>query len=241
MSMPASSCLPTTAPTAASISRASSAGSTASPRSCRTRSSESRGGRGKLPTCVTRIRPSLRCTTSLLTPGPSFRPRAGARRPAPPDPEAADSPGDEPRRVALEEDGDLAVAGDDRFAAAPGGGPDDLPGRPRRRHDEAPRQGLARLRVPDAAVVHLADLALDEARADERDRDSVRDQLVAERLGERADGELAHRVGAPAWDGDVTAHAAHDDQAAPRLLQVLQRRVHRAQHAEDVGLELGAV
>src|SRR3989454_70965 len=122
----------------------------------------------------------------------------------------------EPRRVALEEDGDLAVAGDDRFAAAPGDGPDDLPGRPRRRHDEAPRQGLARLRVPDAAVVHLADLALDEARADERDRDTVRDQLVAERLGERADGELAHRVGAPARDGDVTAHAAHDDQAAPR-------------------------
>jgi len=76
--------------------------------------------------------------------------------------------------VALHEDGDLAVAGDDRFAAAPGGGPDDLPGRPRRRHDEAPRQGLARLRVPDAAVVHLADLALDEARADERDRDTVR-------------------------------------------------------------------
>src|SRR5437016_4534211 len=84
--------------------------------------------------------------------------------------------------MALEEDGDLAVAGDDRFAAAPGDGPDDLPGRPRRRHDEAPRQGLARLRVPDAAVVHLADLALDEARADERDRDTVRDQLVAERL-----------------------------------------------------------
>src|SRR5207253_2181193 len=86
--------------------------------------------------------------------------------------------------------------------AAPGDGPDDLPGRPRRRHDEAPRQGLARLRVPDAAVVHLADLALDEARTDERDRDTVRDQLVAERLGERADGELAHRVGAPARDGD---------------------------------------
>src|SRR5439155_574348 len=104
-------------------------------------------------------------------------------------PEAAHAP----RHVGGEADAWLlaVVADDDRFAAAPGDGPDDLPGRPRRRHDEAPRQGLARLRVPDAAVVHLADLALDEARADERDRDTVRDQLVAERLGERADGELA--------------------------------------------------
>src|SRR6059036_1492929 len=206
MSMPASSCLPTTA--SAAVPRASSVSSTGSPRSCRMRSSRSRGGRGKLPTCVTRIRPSLRCTPPTPALDSSFRPRRRARRPVASDPEAPDRPGDEPQSVALEENGDLAVPGDDRLAAAPGDGADDLPCCRRRRHDETLGQRLARLRVPDAAVVHLADLALDETRADERDRDAVRVELVAERLGEGADGELAHRVGAPARDGDVAAHAA---------------------------------
>src|SRR5439155_1085002 len=111
---------------------------------------------------------ALRSGARRLSLHSTLRPRCGARRPAPPDREAADSPGDEPRRVALEEDGDLAVAGDDRFAAAPGDGPDDLPGRPRRRHDEAPRQRRARLRGPDGAVVHPAGPARDEGRGQAR-------------------------------------------------------------------------
>src|SRR2546428_527631 len=230
--MPAPNGCPPPAPTAASIYRLRPASSTSSPRSCRTSSSRSRGGRGKLPTCVTRMRPSLRSMPPSLH---------AARLPTPSDPEAPDPPGDEPGRVPLEEDGDLAVAGDDRLPAAPGDGADDLPRRRGRGHDEGPGQRRPRLRMPHAPVVHLADLARDEARTDERHRNAVGCQLVAERLGEPAHGELAHRVRARTGHADVAVHAAQDDQAPVRLLEILERRVHRPQHPEDIGLELGAV
>src|SRR5262245_57047137 len=59
MSTPAAACSLTTWRTAASLWRASSALSTASPSSSRIRRSVSTGLRGRLPTCVVRMRSSL--------------------------------------------------------------------------------------------------------------------------------------------------------------------------------------
>src|SRR5919106_2726883 len=66
--MPTSSCPAMAAWTAASIARSSWAASTASPRSCRTRSSRSAGFRGRLPTWEVRMRWSLVCTRSGAPP-----------------------------------------------------------------------------------------------------------------------------------------------------------------------------
>src|SRR5262245_34196835 len=71
MSIPAASCCTTTRCTAASTCRWNSVVSTLSPRSERMSKSRSAGGRGKLPTCVVRIRFSLLCIT-LLVPGFAF-------------------------------------------------------------------------------------------------------------------------------------------------------------------------
>ena len=143
--------------------------------------------------------------------------------------------------MALHEDGDLAVAGDDDLAAAPPDGAHDLAGGALGRHDQPRGDRLSRRGLQAAAVVHAADLRLDEARADERHRHAGRRQLVAEGLGERAHRELAHRVRRRAGRGDVAGDAADDRQPPPRGLQLAERRLHGAQHPEDVGFELAAI
>src|SRR5206468_7167562 len=53
--------------------------------------------------------------------------------------------------------------------------------------------------------------------------------------------ELAHGVGRGAGDGDVAAHASDHHEPPAALLEVLERRVDRAQDSEDIRLELAAV
>ena len=90
-------------------------------------------------------------------------------------------------------------------------------------------------------IVDPADVALDEAGADERERDAQLGQLRCDRVGERAQGELAHRVRRHPGHCDPTRDTASDNQLSARADNFRQRRIQRAQHPEDVGLELAAV
>src|SRR5262245_12591847 len=111
--------------------------------------------------------------------------RLRARRHA----ETADAGGHEPRRVTLEEDGELAVGGDDGLPSSARGGADDDPGGAGGRHAQG-TGGITRARMAQTTVVHLVDLRGHEARIDEDDRDAVTGQLAVQGLGERAQGEL---------------------------------------------------
>src|SRR5438105_873433 len=167
--------------------------------------------------------------------------RSALRLAPAPDTELPDDDGRQPRRMPLKEHGRLAVAGDHDLAAPPPDRADDLARRARRRHDQELRDRLRRLLAQDALVVDTTDLGGDEAGAHQRHGHARACQLVAERLGERTHGELAHRVGRRAGRGDVAADAADDGDPAAGASHVSQRRLERAQDTEDVRLELAPI
>ena len=103
------------------------------------------------------------------------------------------------------------------------------------------RDRVAALFVELARVVDLSDLALDEAGRDVRHGHAVVRELGAERFGERAHRELAHRVGARPGQRQEARHAPEEPDAPARALQRPDGRLHRAQDAEDVRLELPSI
>src|SRR5439155_21511835 len=134
--------------------------------------------------------------------------------------ESPHAPGQHTGGEALETDGQLSMAGDDDLAPAMGHGANDERGGSIGGHDE-PRGGrVVGIGMMDTTVVDLTDLGGDEARTDQRHGHAVARQLAVQRLGERAHGELAHRVGRAAGKADVTADAADEHEAPAFPLEV---------------------
>src|SRR5262249_6798888 len=96
------------------------------------------------------------------------------------------------------------------------------------------------VRLKGAMFADPANLGLHEAWAYQRDGDAFGIQLVIERLGEGAHRELAHRIGRGLREAEVPVDAPDQREAPPAPLQIIERRVDRPEHPEDVGLELTA-
>src|SRR5690242_19559275 len=117
----------------------------------------------------------------------------------------------------------------------------DLPRRDVRAHRQPRWQRVFRFRMPAAAIVDLADLALDEARRDQRDGDAARRELVAQRFGECANGELAHRIRRRIRRRDVARDTADQHEPALGFDELGQTRFARLDGGEHVRLELAAI
>src|SRR2546429_563092 len=146
-----------------------------------------------------------------------------------------------PGQEALEDDQSLAMPGNDGFAFPFGNRPQNLTRRFLRRHHQPRCNGLFRFFMKLSLVVDPSDLTGYKARTDQRHRHSGQPQLRRNRIGQRANGELAHGVRRGAWRRRPARHTSNDSDVAFVFLDFGERRVNRSQHAKDVGLKLSPV
>ncbi len=135
-------------------------------------------------------RGGVAATTGFPRSSPSIRLIAGRCNPTLPPP-ASQRRLHQPRRVPVQPDQQLAVAGDDCLAPPGGDRPRDLSRGFFRRHAQ-PGGGRGGVAVAELAlVVDAADVADDKAGTDQRDRDALARKLVVNTLGKAAQRELA--------------------------------------------------
>src|SRR5207253_1898323 len=133
------------------------------------------------------------------------------------------------------------MPGNDGFAFPFGNRPQNLTRRFLRRHHQPRCNGLFRFFMKLSLVVDPSDLTGYKARTDQRHRHSGQPQLRRNRIGQRANGELAHGVRRGAWRRRPARHTSNDSDVAFVFLDFGERRVNRSQHAKDVGLKLSPV
>jgi len=153
----------------------------------------------------------------------------------------AASGANDPGGETLKSDEDFAVSGDDNFALAAGDGTKHLPAGFVGRHDEPFGDGIFGGSVERAAIVDATYIAGDKAGTDERDFNARGAEFRSNGVGERADGEFAHRVGRSARRSGPTGNTTHDGEMTPGFLERRQCSVEGAEDAEDIGFELPPV
>ncbi len=139
------------------------------------------------------------------------------------------------------EDDHLRMEGDDDFVLAAQDAVDHDACRLLRLHAQPRWNGILGVRMQTAAVVHAANVGVDEPGRDQRAAHARRLEIAVQGLGQGAHRELAHRVGRAARRRYVARHAAHDDEAPARLAQCADGFVKGPQHTEHIGFELPAI
>jgi len=170
-------------------------------------------------------------STMLLTLG--FRPVANS--------EPHDGQVEQIGRMPGEAYNQSAKGGDDLLAAAAGDGIGDLARGAFGRHAQPLRDGIWRIWVEAAEVVDLAELRGNEAGADEDHPDVLACELMAQRLSQSAQGELAHAVGGGVGGADMAGDAPDQNEAATVSGEFGQGGMNGAQDAKDIGFKLAPV
>ena len=133
------------------------------------------------------------------------------------------------------------MGGDDAFAFAAGYRLQHLAGAFAGAHLDPGGDGIGGASVQGAAIVHAADVADDEAGAEQGELDADGAEFGSDGIGESAQGEFAHGVGRSRGSGCPTGNAADDGEIALAFLEFGESGVKSAQDAEDVSLELAAI